>query len=251
MERTLIKKKNIDKIAESYLRLQTPKENRSNIICFFLILLYLIGLLPIVAVPFSLSYFIAAIIPVGIVQLWAIIYLIDPYKNEKSYYLFFGIYGVVNTYIYFLAIQKMIYLNMGAKGSGPLVIGVLFFIALLIGMNWLNWKALYTGTYYKLQQKNSISVTWSVVGGAGYVLGQLILSFIYTDSAVFILMIVCISLLSIFTAFCSIFIHRYYYICKNINLVKQMYPEFGKPLSERYSKKKKRKKKHSTRNIIR
>ncbi|SER67303.1 hypothetical protein [Psychrobacillus sp. OK032] len=226
----------------SYLRLQTPKENRSNIICFFLILLYLIGLIPIIGVPFSLSYFIAAIIPVGIIQLWALIYLIAPYKYEKSYYLFFGIYGVVNTYIYFLAIQKMMYINMGAQGSGSFIIGVFFFIALLVGMNLLNWKALYSGTYYKLQQKSTIPVSWMAIGGAGYILGQLILSFIYTDSAVFIVLIVCISLLSLLTAYFSIYIHRYYYMSKNMNLVRQVYPEFGMPMSERYRKKKKNKK---------
>lgn len=228
----------------SYLRLQTPKENRANIICFFLIFLYLIGLFPIIGVPFSLSYFIAAIVPVGIIQLWALIYLIAPYKYEKSYYLFFGIYGVVNTYIYFLAIQKMMYINMGAQGSGSFIIGVTFFLALLVGINLLNWKALYSGTYYKLQQKNTIPVSWMTVGGAGYVLGQLILSFIYTDSAVSIVIIVCISLLSLLTAYFSIFIHRYYYISKNMELVMQVYPEFGMPLNKRYRKKKKHKKLH-------
>ncbi|MFJ7970340.1 hypothetical protein [Psychrobacillus sp. NPDC096389] len=231
---------------KSYLRLQTPRENRSNIICFFLIFLYLIGLLPIVGEPFSFVYFIAAIIPIGIIQLWALIYLIAPYKFEKSYYLFFGIYGVVNTYIYFLVIQKLLYLNMGAQGRGPFLKGVLFFVALLVGVNLLNWKALYSGTYYKLQQKSTIPVSWLAIGGASYVLGQLILSFVYTDSAVFILLIVCISLLSLFTAFFSVYIHRYYFIGKNIELVMQMNPEFGMPLSKRHRKKKNLKKLHKS-----
>lgn len=243
-ERTPIEKKNVDKITMSYLRFQTPQVNRSNIICFFLIFLYVIGLLPIVGEPFSLSYFLAAIIPIGIIQLWALVYLIAPYKFEKSYYLFLGVYGVVNTYIYFLAIQKMMYMNMGAEGSGSLIVGVLLFIALLVGMNLLNWKALYSGTYYKLQQKSTIPVSWAAIGGASYVLGQLILSFIYTDSAVFIVLIVCISILSLFTAYFSVYIHRYYFICKNIELVMQMNPGFGMPLDKRYRKKKTIKKLH-------
>ncbi|MFJ8064656.1 hypothetical protein ACIQYS_08500 [Psychrobacillus sp. NPDC096426] len=140
----------------------------------------------------------------------------------------------------------MMYINMGAQGSGSFIIGVLFFLVLLVGMNFLNWKALYSGTYYKLQQKSIIPVSWMSVGGAGYVLGQLILSFIYTVSAVFIVIIICISLLSLLTAYFSIFIHRYYYMSKNIKLVKQVYPEFGMPMSERYKKKKNIKKLHKS-----
>lgn len=192
--------------------------------------------------PFSLTYFIFAIIPVAIIQIWAVIYFINPYKFEKSYYLFFGVYGVVNTFVYFLAIQKMIYINLSETGKMPFVLGLILFIALLVGVNWMNWKALYSGTYHKLQQKSSIPVSWLSIGGISYVLGQLILSFIVTDSAISILIIVLLSFFSIVTAFFSINIHRYFFICKNIEIVKQVYPDFGLPLSERHTRRKKTKK---------
>lgn len=188
--------------------------------------------------PFSLPYFSAAIIPVAIIQIWAFIYVINPYKYEKSYYLFFGVYGVVNTFVYFLAIQKMIYINLSETGNMPFILGLILFIALLVGVNWMNWKALYSGTYHKLLQKSSIPVSWLSIGGISYVLGQLILSFIVTDSATSMLVIVLLSFFSIVTAFFSIYIHRYFFICKNIEIVKRVYPDFGLPLSERYRKKK-------------
>lgn len=227
----------------SYLRFQTPKENRKNIITFFIIFMYFIGIYSTLGDPFSLSFFIAAIVPIAIIQLWAIIYLIDPYKFEKSYYLFFGVYGVVNTYVYFLAIQKFLYFHMGATGKVPFIIGVILFIALLVGMNWMNWKALYTGTYHKLQQKNNIPVSWIAISGLGYMLAQIILSFFYEESAVYTLLIICISLLSLMTAFFSVNIHKYFFIRKNMDLVKKVYPEFGLPKSERILERKKRKKK--------
>lgn len=177
-------------------------------------------------------------IPVAIIQIWAIIYVINPYKFEKSYYLFFGVYGVVNTFVYFLAIQKMIYIHLSETGNLPFILGLILFIALLVGVNWMNWKALYSGTYHKLQQRSSIPVSWLAIGGISYVLGQLILSFIVTDSATSILIIVLLSFFSIVTAFFSISIHRYFFISKNIEIVKQVYPEFGLPLSERYTNKK-------------
>jgi hypothetical protein len=188
--------------------------------------------------PFSLTYFSAAIIPVAIIQIWAIIYVINPYKFEKSYYLFFGVYGVINTFVYFLAIQKMIYINFSETGSMSFILGLILFITLMVGVNWMNWKAINSGTYHKLQQKSSIPVSWLSIGGISYILGQFILSFIYTDSAISILIIVFLSFFSIVTAFFSIYIHRYFFICKNIEIVKQVYPEFGLPLSERYTNKK-------------
>ena len=109
-------------------------------------------------------------------------------------------------------------------------------------MNWMNWKALYSETYYKLQQKRSIPVGWASLAGASYILGQLILSVIYTDSGISILIIVCLSLLSLFTAFLSINIHRYFFIQKNMKTVKEMFPEFGLPMVERSGHKNKMKK---------
>ncbi|KAA0955559.1 hypothetical protein FQ087_13195 [Sporosarcina sp. ANT_H38] len=234
----------IDKIMLSYLRFQTPKENKGNIIAFFLIFLYVIGMIPIIAVPFSATYFKLSIVPVIILQSWALIYIIAPYKFEKSYYLFFGVYGVVNTYVYFLVIQKLLYLHLGVEGKGPFVIGFLLFIGLLATMNWLNIKALYTGTYHKMQQMESINVRWLSFAGLGYVIGQLILMFVYSESAKMMFFIFLISLLSIVTAYFSVYLHRYFYIVKNKDLVKQVYPDFGLPLNERQdeSKKSKRKK---------
>ena len=87
----MIKQQNIDSNTLSYLKFQTPEMNKKNIIVFFIILLYFTGIIPIIGEPFSFSFFIAAIIPIALISIWAIVYVIDPYKNEKSYYLFFGI----------------------------------------------------------------------------------------------------------------------------------------------------------------
>lgn len=115
--------------------------------------LYFTGIMPIIGEPFSSTFLVAAIIPIVLISIWAIVYLIDPYKNEKSYYLFFGIYGVVNTYVFFLVVVKLLYVNMGVEGIKPFIIWLLLFIALIVGVNILNIKALYSGKYDKLQKK--------------------------------------------------------------------------------------------------
>jgi len=230
-------------IFTSYLKFDSPKQNKQSIIGNFLVFLYLIGILPLLAIPFSLSFFLAAIIPTVLITIWGIILIIAPYKFEKSYYLFLGIYGVVNTYVYFVSTQKLIFINLGINSWGPFLSNTILFILLIGGMNWMNWKALYSETYYKLQQKSSIPVGWASIAGASYILGQIILSVVYTDSGISILIIVCLSLLSLFTAFLSINIHRYFFISKNMKKVKEMFPEFGLPMVERLERKKKKKKK--------
>lgn len=109
-------------------------------------------------------------------------------------------------------------------------------------MNWMNWKALYSETYYKLQQKSSIPVGWASLAGASYILGQIILSVVYTDSGISILLIVCLTLLSLFTAFLSINIHRYFFIRKHMDRALEIYPEFGLPKDERRGNEKKKRK---------
>lgn len=149
----MIKQQNIDSNTLSYLKFQTPEMNKKNIIVFFIIFLYFTGIIPIIGEPFSFSFFMAAIIPIALISIWAIVYVIDPYKNEKSYYLFFGIYGIVNTYVFFLVVVKLLYVNIGVEGTKPFVLWLMLFIALLVGVNILNVKALNSGTYDKLQKK--------------------------------------------------------------------------------------------------
>ena len=223
------------------MRFQTPEENRSNIITFFIIFLYFIGLFPLIGDPVSMNYLVLAIVPVILITIWGLVYIVNPYKYEQSYYLFFGVYGVVNTFVFFLAIQKLFYVNLNATGSFVFIIGLVLFLALIIGMNIFNVRSLYNGTYHKLQQKKGISVSWMAIGGIGYSLGQLLLTFAYTDSAVIIIIIVCISLLSVATAFFSFNIHKYFFIKNHMDEVKQLYPQFGLPKEERYTKKKRKK----------
>lgn len=227
-------------VFSSYLKFESPKQNKQSIIGNFLLFLYLIGILPLLGEPFSMPFFLAAIIPTLLITIWGMIYIFDPYKYEKSYYLFLGIYGIINTYVYFVSIQKLLYINLEIDSWAPFLFNVILFILLIGGMNWMNWKALYSETYYKLQQKTSIPVGWASIAGASYIIGQIILSVVYTDSGISILIIVCLSLLSLFTAFLSINIHRYFFIKKNMEKVQEMFPDFGLPKEERYKKRKKK-----------
>lgn len=148
--------------------------------------------------------------------------MIAPYTFERSYYLFFGVYGVINTFVYFLVIQKLIYSHFQLIGVVPFVLGSILFASLLF---------VYSGTYSRLQ-KGEKAVNLSAIASAtgfGYVLAQLILSSFFVESVKILIIIGVFSILSVATAYFSTSIHKYFYIRRNIEKVKQVYPQFGLP----------------------
>lgn len=229
------KQQEVDEITRSYLNLQTPKAHRGNVIIFFLIFLDVMGLLPILWEPFSPLFFWLAIVPIVFIHVWGILYVLAPYKFEKSYYLFFGIYGVINTYVYFLVIQKFLYLNVGVSGIAPFIIGVISLIALLVFIQYFNLRMLYSGTYARLQNnKQTMNMSPYInAAGFGYVLAQFFMSSLFADSFISFVLMFIIALMSIVTAYFSIYIHRYIFLTKNYDTVKKLYPEFGLPKKQR------------------
>ncbi|MFJ7932763.1 hypothetical protein [Sporosarcina sp. NPDC096371] len=233
-------KTTVDAITLSYLRFQTPRENRRNIITFFILFLDFLGIFPLLGDPFSYDFFIAALIPTVLLHIWAIIYIVDPYRFELSYYLFFGIYGIVNTYVLFLVIQKFLYFHLNVESKVPFLLGVLFLIGLLLAVNWINLKALYNGTYHKLQTKKSGNFSWIMAAsGLGYVLAQVMLTLIFNNSIKMMIIIIVLSLLSILPAYFSTSIHRYIFIRNNKDDLMKVYPQFALSKGERYKKSKK------------
>lgn len=103
----------------SYLKFNSPRFNKQSVIGNLLLFLYFIGIPPITGDPFTLPFFLAAIIPTALMTFWGIIYVIDPYKFEKSFHLYLGVYSVINTYVYFVSIQKMMYVHLEMDGWGP------------------------------------------------------------------------------------------------------------------------------------
>ncbi|MEI2665822.1 hypothetical protein [Rossellomorea sp. LJF3] len=230
-----MKQEKLDDITLSYLRFQSPSENRSNILVFLFVFLDIIGVLFLLGEPLIPSLFWGGIIPVIFIHLWAIPYVIAPYTFERSYYLFFGVFGVINTFVYFLAIQKLIYSHFQIIGIAPLVLGSILFASLLLIMHWMNIRLLYSGAYSRLQ-KGEKTVNLSPIAsatGIGYVLGQVILSSFFVESVKILMISGVLSILSVATAYFSTSIHKYIYIRRNVEKVKQVYPQFGLPKNER------------------
>ena len=224
-------KKNMD-VSTFYLQnLQFPTENRRNVIGFLFICMDFIGLLPLLSIPFFAPLFWAGLFPIICIHLWALFYIIAPYKFEMSYYLYLGVFGIVNTFVYYLVIQKFLYIHIGVEGNVYYVIGLLLMILLLISIQIMNMKMLYSGTYTKLQNGESTFNVNVIVASSsfGYIIAQFLMSSLITDSAYMIVIVTAYSILSIVTAYLSTFIHRYIFIRNNYEKVIESYPDFGKP----------------------
>ena len=202
---------------------------------YFLIFLDFIGVLFLLGEPLLPLFLWCGLIPVIFIHLWAIQYVIAPYTFEKSYYLFFGVYGVINTFVYFLVIQKLIYSHFYMIGPFPFLLGLIMLVTLLFTMNWVNIRLLYSGTYSRLQKgKKVVSLSpIATSSGVGYVMAQVILSSFFVESVKTLMIIGVFAILSVATAYFSTSIHKYFYIRRNIEKVKQVYPQFGIPKRER------------------
>ncbi|MCC5803455.1 hypothetical protein [Rossellomorea vietnamensis] len=202
---------------------------------FLFVFLDIIGVLFLLGEPLIPSLFWGGIIPVIFIHLWAIPYVIAPYTFERSYYLFFGVYGVINSFVYFLVIQKLIYSHFQIFGIAPLILGSILFVSLLFIMNWMNTRLLYSGTYSRLQKgEKTVNLTpIASTTGIGYVLAHVIFSSFFVESVKILMIIGVFSILSVAPAYFSTSIHKYFYIRRNIGKVKQIYPQFGLPKRER------------------
>ena len=116
----------------AYLRMTTHKENRFSI--FFMVLFFvdIMGFFPYLVGSFSQSFFLAALFPAIALNLWMLTYVLAPSKLAGSYDLLLGCLSIVSSYSYWLGIEKMIYVNLGAEGNSPFWIGLLFFILLTV-----------------------------------------------------------------------------------------------------------------------
>ncbi|WP_258264458.1 hypothetical protein [Rossellomorea sp. SC111] len=96
-------------------------------------------------------------------------------------------------------------------------------------------KMLYSGAYVKIQNGKSPFTILSIVAFStlGYVAAQFLMSYMLTDSAYMIVLMMAYTVVSIVTAYLSTFVHRYIYIRKYNEKVLKMYPDLGKPKDSR------------------
>ncbi|KAB8132327.1 hypothetical protein F9U64_12550 [Gracilibacillus oryzae] len=188
-----------------------------------------------VSEPFSPEYILPILIPVILLHFWSVLYFIDPYKFELSYYLFAGILGLVNTITYFLVIQKFLYLHIEVTGPIFFVISLLLFLSLIVFFQIFHLKMLHSGKYAAYMEKGTNMNGHPIIlaSCSGYIVGQFVISLIAAESILFIILITCITALSVFTSFNTTYIQRYLYLKKHYKEIKKVRPNFGLSKNDR------------------
>lgn len=224
-----------EKYLLAYLRMQTPKQNRGNILFFVLMGLLAFGVLPLAAQPFSPFFFWLGAIPACLLTLMAIPYVFAPYKLELYYYFLTGMLGIVTSFTYTLVVVKYLYAWL-QPSSWLLFIGaMLFFVLQLFTIHVLNAEWIRKGTYYKLQKKpSSVNQKPFFTLLIAYFVFLIIVSILFIrSSSGFIVLMTALSGLQWFFIYLSTYFHRWMMITRHMELVKRQDPDFGLPLKSR------------------
>ncbi|MCM2589792.1 hypothetical protein [Rossellomorea marisflavi] len=229
-------KKQEKDLPDFYLtHMQFPKENRQNVIVFLLLFMDLLGVLPLLSDPFHRGFFWAGMIPVILMHIWGIVYLVAPFKFERSYFLYMGVLGVAVAYLYFIVSQKLMYVNVGVEGPLYAVISAVLLVAALIFFQIFNYRMLYSGTYDRLDEDpSSFNLSPIITASSiGYIVAQFLISLTVSQSFKMMVLVAAYSVLILIMAYIATYLHRYMYILQNPEQLKSMYSGFGRPKKER------------------
>ncbi|QHA91264.1 hypothetical protein [Bacillus sp. N1-1] len=217
-----------DNEALAYLRMTTPKENQNSI--FFMVLFFvdIIGFFPYLVGPFSLTFFLAALLPGMAINVWMLVYVLTPYKLEGSYDLLLGCLSIVCSYLYWLGIEKFIYVNLGAEGNSFFWIGLFILIFLTTFFYFFTRYYVKKGKYKRKRTDRQHLSGFEIVISAAIVIGmpQLLdsMSFFKVQNAY--LLIVLLGFMSIITLFLIGSFHKYHFIKNNQDLVRKAFTNY-------------------------
>ncbi|WP_273834309.1 hypothetical protein [Guptibacillus sedimenti] len=217
-----------DNEALAYLRITTPKENQFSI--FFMVIFFvdIMGFFPYMVGPFSQPFFLAALLPAIAINLWMLAYVLAPYKLASSYDLLLGCLSIVSSYLYWLGIEKFIYVNLGANGNLFFWIGLVSFIFMITFFYFFTRYYVKKGKYKRKRTDRQHLSGFEIVISAAIVIGmpQLLdsMSFLKVQNAY--LLIVLLGFISFITLFMIGSFHKYHFIKNNQDLVRKAFPHY-------------------------
>ncbi|MEG6615975.1 hypothetical protein V6C27_05970 [Peptococcaceae bacterium 1198_IL3148] len=166
------------------------------------------------------NIFIYLLIPIAVINIWGFTLIFKPYRKQLQYMLFLGVAGLVTSLCSITLTQKMAYLMLGIKT--PLYCALTFAGYVIILISYINHhlntteKELGKKFYKKLNTQNigPITLCSSVI----YLLANLSMSFMVNNNFLVFLMTLYLLFSLIFMYF-ILYIHNYFFIRNNINLV--------------------------------
>ncbi|WP_257349844.1 hypothetical protein [Pseudalkalibacillus decolorationis] len=224
-------------IYDKYLSIdEHPSEIRKKVILFVLIFTDLFGLYCLL-IPSQLTFALPFGLVLGvIINVWALLYIIAPYRFEMSFYLFFGTWGLFTSFIMFLVIQEVLYYIMGLRTFTFFYSAFFLFVLSIIYIQ--SFHLLYVNGKVKLPNDGSRK-NWTILFAISPVLlfysVQFVLPVIYGNYTGALILLGGECFLILYPIFCIKYIHQYYFLVKNKQALKDKYPELDLPKKERKS----------------
>ncbi|MFD2922403.1 hypothetical protein [Halobacillus naozhouensis] len=220
-------------IYNNYLKLEEHGEVRSRGILHVLILTDLMGLFTLLG-PSELTFALPIATVLGIIlNVWALLYLIAPYRFESSFFLFFGTWGLFTSFIMFLVIQKFLYNIFQYHSLQFFYISLTLYILCIIGVQVLHLLFLYERLTPPKGPRRNWTPLVAITPALSYVIGQLVYSMIVSEDIKALIFVACESLLILYPIFCIKFIHQYYFLIKNKQSLNEKYPNLNLPKKNR------------------
>lgn len=224
-----------DKEMLAYLRFRTPEENQGTIFFMVFILIDFIGFFPYLIGPFSITFFIAALVPAILINVWMIAYVVAPYKLEAGFDLLVGAFSIVSAYLYWLGSEKLLYINLDFQGNSAFILGLLLLLLLITFFYFYTRYQIRLGKYKRNKQHRQHQSGISMLGSVAIIIAiPQVENFIATTKVMemfFIIGLLC--LISIFTLFLIGNYHHYRFTKTNHDIVRKVYPDFGKRKKDR------------------
>jgi len=111
-------------------------------------------IIPVVGDTFSKGYFIAGIIPITLINIWAVAILFrNVYSTQMEMLYFVLANSTVLAFCYFLIAQKIVYINGRVESRAFFIISLLFYIGWIIYFTQYIFKK-YANMKWKFGQKN-------------------------------------------------------------------------------------------------
>lgn len=195
---------------------------------------------------YDLRFFIyIGIIPTLILNLWAIIYVIAPYRFESSFVLFKGGWGLLTSFLYFLVVEKFLYDIIHFETLFPFFFGLFFYMITIVAVIVIQHLLIYDKMKIP-KGPGAWPKVMAFIPALSYMFGQILFSAIKSDDTKTLIFACGMIVLEIFPVLFIKCIHQYFFFMKHREALLAKYPNLDKPKKQRVFRDKSKNHKHKS-----
>ncbi|MBM7643979.1 hypothetical protein JOD45_000170 [Scopulibacillus daqui] len=214
-----------------YLKLINGNKIRRGVIAFLLCL----NLSSIMGLIYHVNelYYDMNLITMLVGDLLGLIFIVAPYKFEREFLLYLGLYGFFAIINCFATSQSLIIGELGF--TNKLITYIDIVLLLIVGFGFYIFHIWALKNDYYVKTSNSINVTIIIIAvGIAYLSSQVGSTFFTNIDFETLSLIIGLQLFIIVGFIMTTFVHKYIYILKHEQDLKKMYPYLGQSKKQRF-----------------